>query len=313
MYLDQFGVNLNECNQYIGSEYASGEALFEEKKSFAINLIGNLILSSIHPKLKGFSLIDSHRIGYFNDNLEAIPIDGTYPGAGITLTVDPKRSYLKLLISEISLQLNYTGTVYVYLADLRQDKILQTFELQVQDGVYSTIYPQYELLIPRRYTDLVIFRDTAGKPSYKTTLNPSGCSGCNPVNRNWMVSAQAVKFNVGMQKTRSNMEGANDTGGLSVNYSMSCDHRSWLCSISNILSIPIGYKTAAEIVDYGLNNSTERINTGKLVDRDVMEKRKSELEFKFRESLDNVMKNIYFSDEYCFECNKQVNHVIALP
>lgn len=313
LYLDQFGVNLAECNSYIGAEYEDGEELFEDKKQFAIELIANMILSAIQPKLKAASLISGHRTGFFNNNLESVTYDGTYPGGGIALTVDAGNSFLKLFISEITLHLNYTGTNYVYLADLRQDRILQTFEIQSVIGEYSTIYPQYEIDIPRQYTDLILFRDTTGKPSLKSTINSSGCLSCLPVNRNMMVSASAVKFNTGMQKIRANMQGSNDTAGISIVYNLSCDHRGFLCSISNLLAIPIGYKTASEVVDYGMNNTTGRINTSTIVDRDVMSKRKEELELRFSESLDNVMNNIRFTDHTCFECNRQVMNAIALP
>lgn len=313
LYLDQFGVNLNEINQYIGSEYAKGEDLYEDKKAFSIDLIANIILTALHPKLKGASLIDSHRIGYFNDSLVSVSGDATYNSGGINIRINNTGSYVQMMIAEISVHLNYTGEVNLYLADLRQNKILQSFQIQSVAGEYGTIYPQYKIESPRQITDLFLFRDTNSKPSYRTNVNDTDCVSCYPTNRNGMVSATAAMMNGGVPIIRGNMQGANNTAGISVVYSLSCNHRSWLCSFSNLLAVPLGYKIAAEIVDYGMNNSTQRINTAKIVDRDVMDKRKAEYEFKFRESLDNVLKNIRYTDNVCFECNKSVANIIALP
>jgi len=313
LYLDQFGVNLNELNQYIGSEYAKGEDLYEDKKQFAVDLIANIILTALHPKLKGASLIDGHRIGFFNDSLDSVSGDATYNSGGINIRINNTTSYVQMMISEITVHLNYTGEVNLYLADLRQNKILQSFQIQSVAGEYGTIYPQYKIESPRQITDLFLFRDTNGKPSYRTNVNDTNCVSCYPTNRNGMVSATAAMMNGGVPIIRSNMQGANNTAGISIVYSLGCNHRSWLCSFSNLLAVPLGYKIAAEIVDYGMNNSTDRISTAKIVDRNVMEKRKAEYEFKFREALDNVLKNIRYTDNVCFECNRSVANLISLP
>lgn len=313
LYLDQFGVGLNEINQYIGSEYAKGEDLYEDKKQFAVDLIANLILTALHPKLKGASLITSHRVGHFTDSLDSVTGNGTYNMGGINITIKNTASYVSLMLAEISIHLNYTGEVNLSLFDLRQNKLLQTFQIQSVAGEVATIYPQYVIESPRMERDLILIRDTTGKPSYRTNISSAGCASCYPINRNGIVSASSAMINGGVQMIRSNMQGADNTAGISVVYSLGCNHRAWLCSISNLLAVPLGYKIAAEIVDYGMNNSTERISTAKLVDRDVMEKRKTEYEFKFREALDNVMKNIRYTDNVCFECNRSVANVISLP
>lgn len=313
LYLDQFGVNLNEINQYIGGEYAKGEDLYEDKKAFAIDLIANIILTALNPKLKGASLIEGHRIGYFTDSLDSVSGDATYNSGGINIRINNNASYVQMLISEISVHLNYTGEVNLYLADLRQNKILQTFQIQSVAGEYGVIYPQIKIESPMQITDLFLFRDTNGKPSYRTNANDTTCVSCYPTNRNGMVYATAAMMNGGVPIIRSNMQSANNTAGISLVYSLGCNHRAWLCSFSNMLAVPLGYKIAAEIVDYGMNNSTERINTAKIVDRDVMEQRRNDYEKKFRDSLKNVLNNIRFTDNVCFECNKSVANIISLP
>ena len=312
-YIDQAGVTLQECNDYIGSDYESGDELFEDKKDFAINIISSQILTYLTPRLKTNSLINDKRIGFTNDNLVVVQPDASYQSKGIQFKVTNRQSYLDLFISEISLQINYTGDVVVYLADLMTDTIIETFLITTSDKVISTIYPQYSIPANRKDRNLILFYETEGKPSYQTTINDGGCVGCNPSNVCQMVTSSAFKMNSGVQKIQSNIVSSNDTGGMSVVYSVNCNHKNFLCSISNLIALPLVYKTCAEIVDYGMNNVSDRINTQKIVDRDILQKRKDVFEFRYREAMDSALRNINPTDSTCFECNELISNRIILP
>lgn len=312
-YLDQAGITLEECGQYIGSEYEASQDLFTDKRDFSINLIASQILSYLTPRLKTNTLIDEKRVGFFNENLELIQPNASYQSKGINFLIESNNSFLDFFISEISLQINYTGQVVVYLADLQQDSIIETFLITTEDKIVSTIYPQYSVHVNRRNKNLYLFYETTGKPSYYTTINKSGCTNCRPFNRCSMVTATPYMMNSGVPKIKSALQSVNDTGGMSVVYSVNCNHKNFLCSISNLIALPLVYKTCAEIMDYAINTPNDRLNTAKLVDRDLLEKRKVEYEFKFREALDSALRNINPTDETCFNCNNQISNRIVLP
>lgn len=311
IYLDAYGMSLIELNKYISQDYESGEDLFIEKRAAAIQIIENMVLTALHPKIKGRTLIENYKVGFSNDNLQVIAPSG--PNKGLNIKIENASSFLTLFISQISLQLNYTGDVSIYLADLRQGKIIETFQIAALPQEIITIYPQYSLAIEKGTKDLILFYDTTGRPSYKTTVNSSGCSGCQPYNRNGMVSVKAFTMADAVQKIASNLQSSDDTGGLSINYSLSCDYRAWLCSTSNLFALPIAYKTIAEILDYAINSYTERVNNATIVDREQIEKRKVEYEYKFREALDRSVRAMRVTDHQCFECNSLIQTVIALP
>jgi hypothetical protein len=311
IYLDAYGMSLLEINKYISEDYESGEDLFKEKRTAAIQIIESMVLTAMHPKIKAKTLIENYKVGFSNDNLQVIAPSG--PNKGLNIKIENTSSFLTLFMSQISLQLNYTGDVDIYLADLRQSKIIETFQVATSPQEITTIYPQYSLPIEKGTTDLILFYDTTGRPSYKTTVNSSGCSGCQPFNRNGMVSVKAFTLADAVQKIASNLQTSEDTGGLSINYSLSCDYRAWLCSTSNLFAMPIAYKTIVEILDYAINSYTERINNATIVDREQLEKRKVEWEFKFREALDRSVRAMNVKDHTCFECNSIIQNVIALP
>lgn len=311
IYLDAYGMSLLEVNKYISEDYQSGEDLFKEKRTAAIQIIESMVMTAMHPKIKGKTLIENYKVGFTNDNLQLIAASG--PNKGLNIKIENPSSFLTFFISSLSLQIEYTGDVDVYVADLRQGKIIETFSVTASPKEIITIYPQYSLAVNKGTTDLIVFYDTTGKPSYKTTVNSSGCSGCQPYNRNGMVSVKAFTMADSVQKIASNLQPSDDTGGLSINYSLSCDYRAWLCSTSNLFALPIAYKTIAEILDYALYSFTERINTANVVGSEKIEKRKVEYEFKFREAMERSVRAMRVSDHTCFECNSVVQNIISLP
>ena len=311
-YIDDAGVGMAELNRYIGPEFTSGEALFLQKKNFAIAVIENQINTHLSAKYVSRTLIEGKRSGFYQDNQI---IQGAPGGlAGIKFRLSNPTSYLRTLIAEVSLQLNYNGDVDLYLYDLIQGSIVQTFQITVLAKQISTIYPQIKIDSSRQLMNMALLYDTTSKPSIKSILNTTGCSSCS----NYSVTTanlqvQGIQIGAADQKIDSSCVPLEHTAGMSVVYSLSCNHRGWLCSISNLLAIPLIYKTCELLMEYALYNTTERVNSLTIIP-EKLEERRMLYRDNYDKAIRNVLSNISLpSDAKSFECSQPVRYATMLP
>jgi hypothetical protein len=315
LYASSIGITPDFLSNIITKPYASVQSLFDAKKSLAISTITNQLHSHFLPQYKSGSVIDNFRVGTYNENKVAVAATDAYKGILFTLT--PNNSYLDFFLAEISLFVNYTGNVTVNVFDLIQDKVLEQHIVPCVAGEISTIYPQVKYPSARRQLQLYIAYDTTGIPSYKTTVSRSSCSTCKPqgVVRNSYEEIYSKALPLADDAIRANLTGVTDTGGLSVVHSLQCNHTDWLCSISNLIALPVLYKTASLILEYSLLESPNaRVNASVTLNADLIKQRLDVAEYKYNESMQNIISNIHPpTDEHCFTCRSKVRHAIVLP
>lgn len=316
-FINDVGISQEELDSIVTKDYTSSLDFFEKKRDFAIRYIIQNIHNHFQDKYKANSVLRSGRIGFGKENLPIISgIAGTMKG--IHVEVCNQSSFVDLFVSSISLQLNFTGNVDIKVYDLFENKLLDTIPISAIAEQIITVYPNKTYKSLRRESDIIFVYDTTGIDSIQTTTTVNGCTDCgggggsfNQLNS--YTRARSVKVSITDTKIENNIDGSNDTGGMSLIYSLNCNHEEWLCAISNSLGMPILYKTAVEIMEFALHNST-RLNTETLLDADKIKERLDLYEFRFKESMENLMKNIKLpKDEKCFECRQMSKHEIILP
>lgn len=157
--------------------------------------------------------------------------------------------------------------------------------------------------------------DSEGINSYRTVLR-TDCSGCSdPFITNQYLRIKGLKLPELLPKIVSNVSAQTDTAGMSIEYSVQCNHSDYLCTMNNMIALPVLYKTAAELMEYALNISVNtRTNTTTTINRDVLKDRYEFYESKYREFMKVLLDNILIpSDEKCFVCNQKSAHKIILP
>lgn len=319
--MQQIGITKFELGQYINKEYQSGAALFNDKKTFSIRLIANQIHQHLQNKYKAKTLVNSKRVGFINDNKESQPNTGT-DWAGQEINLKNNNSFLELFISEISLFTNFTGDIEVRIYDLMTGTILKSesgldfvFIINSIAGEISVVYPQIKIQSPKRGLNLALIYNSTGIVPYKLTTIESGCVSCDPCSHTRHSDVWGITIPNASNIIKSSITHTQYTGGMSVVYSINCSYDKWLCSISNLIALPLLYKTASEIMDYALNNS-DQINSktfGELNYEKIKERRES-YEFKYREAMDNILSNIVLpNDNVCFQCEQNIIRTTAIP
>ena len=166
----------------------------------------------------------------------------------------------------------------------------------------------------KRKLDLIFVYDTEGISSNTTQLSNAGCSSCNGYTySNFYITSSAVSLLEAGTKIRSSLTSSQHTYGLSVNYSIQCSIDNWLCEISNLMALPILYRSGMEIMEYALhysNRQTSNIN----IDAERNRERLEAYTNKFNESIQATVDKIQIpKNDRCFICNQAVKHIIALP
>lgn len=315
IYASSVDITETFLSQIITSDYTGVTDFHRKKMAFAINSVVGELHTLLAPKYKAVSVIDNFKAGIIQENQTEVTPTGTYKGIIFDLTSE--RSYLDFYLSNIELFVKHTGTIPILIVDLLQGIVLETIHVNVTTGQIAEVRPNSIISSKKRRLQIFVGYDTTGITSYQTLLRNSNCSSCTPTYRvrNSYENIMSATIPLASNWRRSNVSQSNDTGGLTVTHSLSCNHRDWLCSISNVLVHPILYKYASLVFEFALNVSpNERYNTTDSNNADLLEKRYNAANSKYIESMNAVLHNMKLpQDEKCFECRVSNKHIISLP
>lgn len=312
--MNDIGITLPELEQYISGDYVNGEALFNAKLNFSLKVVFNSLQTFLSPKYKAHSIISSSRAGQFLDNKVVVAGQANFL-KGIYFDLINTDSYVDIFIAQVSLHTDFTGDIPIYFYDLVQDRILETLTMTAVAWEVSILAVNKLFKSNRKKLSLAIVYDSEGINSYRTVLR-TDCSGCSdPYITNQYLRIKGVKLPELLPKIVSNVSPQPDTAGMSVEYSIQCNHSDYLCTMNNMIALPVIYKTAAELMEYALNISVNtKTNTTVTINRDVLKDRYDFYERKYKEFMKVLLNNILIpSDEKCFVCNQKSKHEVILP
>lgn len=314
--LKDIGITLTELNQIVTRDFKNGKTLGEEKIEFAIKYIANDIFNHFAGKFRSSSILDNQRIGYPQSNLQTVAAIAA-TSKGIEIEMCNNDSFVDIYISEVSLFLNYTGNVSVKIYDLHQNKLLDTITVAAVANQISTSFVNKTYTSDRRDLNLAIIYDASTIDSFKTDLKNGGCSDCaGGGSASWVspyFKARGIKIANASDKIKSNLVGMAETGGLAIQYNINCNYNAWLCSIRNMIALPILYKSGEALMEFALHNS-DRLNSKTILDLDNVEARWKLYQEKYISTLQNILKNIKLpSDSRCFDCREKNKTVTMLP
>ena len=315
LFIDDIGIDLQELDSIINKSQSDSISFFENKRDFAIKQIINLIHTHFSDKYKSNTVLRSGRIGFGKENQEVVAASATLKGIEIELCNED--SFVDVYISQLSLQVNFSGAVNVFVYDLFQNKLLDTIAVTAVSGQTVTVYPNKTYKSVRKELDIIFVYDATAFSSVKTTVTQGGCKSCGDggsmVNLNQYLSTRSISILSADAKIEQNLTASGDTGGLSLMYSIQCNYDEWLCTIANSVALPILFKTGYEIMDYGYNNSL-RLNTTTTINWEGLLKRRDEYNLRYQSAIEALLQNIKLpQDEKCFECRQKSKHVIVLP
>lgn len=299
-------VSLKEFEDMITREYLSPKDLFLTIYDHSLNVLINQITEFYNQWYIMRNVIEDTVVGKYTDQptLETSAII-----KGIFFDMQPN-SFLDLYVSSISLNAHYTGTVEINVYDFVCNKIVDTISIEAEEDCTVTTYVDktYKILNQK----LSLFFGIDSIPANISQIKQGGCNTC-PGSDCWTSKyLKAYGGELMGNVSRGNLKTTNKTGGLSINFSLSCNHRDWLCNKRNLLGLPLLYRVSYEAMEFLLN--TPRSNSLVNIDRENTERRKAV----YGSEYDQAMKNLFGkinppSDRTCFNCNSPVQYAITLP
>ncbi len=315
LWANDIGISVDELNDFLTEDYSGAKDFFDKQKNFAIEVITKQIHNALQSKYKAATVLENQRIGFFQDSLSLQGgIVGYYKGFHVELLNCD--SFLDLFLNSLSIQLHASQLVDINVIDLIEGKIIDTLQIDSLSDEVVTKWFNKKYKSQRKKLNLFIGYESAGISSNLTIAYSHGCASCHSgYNQNAFLRYTSAKLPVAGPLTLASLEASNDTGGLSMVYNVSCNHTDWLCSVSNIIALPVLYKTAALIMGWGIRNSgNEQMNTRNTINIDKLKEREEKYEFEYREQMDNLLKNMNVpSDERCFVCRQKSRTVVMLP
>lgn len=312
VYLRDAGISITDLGRFYGEEYADAIELGNDKIRVATNLVTNELNTSFGNKYLINTFIEDGRIGYFQENQTAKA--GADELRGIDLCVYNNGSYLDFYIDKVQFHVAYTGNISLKVYDVIQNKVLDTFTVAVTSGVITDYTINKIYSTEKNKLHLFIGYNANGISSYETTVLNSGCSSCmvgsyNKINTN--VSAKSV-YLTSTTVIDENIKGLSHTSGLSLVYSLKCNHTNWLCRYRKEVAQAVAYKASAEVIQYALYQAT-RTNM-KASDVKELKERWNLYNSYYEKYIKNLVQNMVPpTDGKCFVCKDLTKSRIMLP
>jgi hypothetical protein len=312
-YVEDIGITEQECDMYINSEYSNGSQLIKDKLSFVSELVKKTISNHFAEYIITKNIIDSSNLGDYQDSLNyKSGIANTLGGINIALVNNI--SYFQVYVNSISLQVNVTQAIDVFVYDLISGSLIDTIVIDAVANEISTTYVNKTYQSPKRKLDLIFVYNTDGINSNNTLLDYAGCTTCNGYRySNSYINSQAIYLSDSVTPIRSSLVGNTHTFGMSVNYSVQCSMDNWLCEITNLLALPILYKLGEEIMNYSVYYSN-RQNSKTNIDYERNKERLAMYKEYYNDALNSSIKKINIpKGDTCFVCNDVFKSTIVLP
>lgn len=310
--LDHISVEIADAA--IDSEMQSGIELLERKRALAQNDLENDIRQWIAPRMNFNSVIQNDRVGIIKNNRElADNSANTYAG----IKIEPWHThsqYFELHIHSISIWLDATETVTVYLFDRTTGETLDTYTIDAIKDQPTSIVVDETYRSNKNYLQLALVADTTANP-YETRVYPhiSGCRTCRNKHayHNEYLSFYGIELGTSEVPVDPNFTSRSDTAGLSMDYSLSCSLDKIVCNMSNLIATPLMYKWG-EYVIRALHAST-RLNHVVRLYSDEHEGLIEYYHAQYKSYLRGVLDTIQTPTDLCFSCNSRVKTVTSIP
>lgn len=304
IWLDDIGITVADLEAFMTGDYDDAGEYFLSRYNFAVKEIEATIYNHFSGRYRATSLVDATRLGVYSENLTQIAGGDC---RGIQLQFDPDKSFFEFCVGEISLYLTTSQDVIVEVWDLRQNKLLDSLTIAAVANEITTGYLHKNYPASSEPMNLFIGYNAAGLASYKSLITSGLCCGKTSCSNSYL-SSQGVSITG--SKLQANVTGLSDTAGLSLMYSLSCDHSSWICAHGRKFALTLAYKTASIMVSDALyNTGGERATNHHTINREELEKRYNFYRGKYNSHITDALSNMRLPQNRCFECNSPTRAV----
>lgn len=300
--LNDININSDFINSIIERDSLDANAYVAQALDYSVKIVTNQIHGVFSDKYLKKTILSGERCGEPQDNLQLqAGIAGSYKG--IRKQICNNTDYFQLSVSSISLQIDQTGSTNVLVYNLQTGLLIDTIPITTVANDISVAYVNKVYKSEKKELDVIFVYDSGGIQSNNTTLSGGGCRSCRQSYKpNNMVESTAISIPTASSQIDDNIVSGTETGGMSIVYSVECDHENWLCEKKNFLSHAILNRMGMVVMDKALD--TERINQSTMIREQIVEKR-DRFEIEFNNAMKFALENMDAPKGICFLCNRR--------
>lgn len=300
--LDEIGITKDLLEN---ANYSKGNAtkLLVDQKKITQQKILRDVHNALRSRYRTRDILSNKKIGYYSEKRKSVSqIADSY--AGMRITIPAKHGDVKVDIHSLGLYADTTGDVDIKIFNLRTGEELSSTTIAAESGKPISKQTNITITADANGADLFIgYLSTFDAYETRTKL---GCNSCSSgyARINNMVYGSGASITSASDKLVDNIKTKNNTYGVSIGYSISCDFDAYVCRSANKLALAYLYRLGYNICIYALHST--RFNNTTTIDREMVESmaqsfEKSALE-EFQGSLDGLVPD---SDNICIKCRKK--------
>lgn len=305
--LNQIGYSVDQLQQLMDDSYATVSEFFEACRSIAVEQVITDMLTHMPSSAKGTTGLETGNIGFESETREVITQTGW---KGIKIDFYNNSDYLKFVISRVRLYADFTGDKDIKVYNLNTGQEVASVTVSAVAGQIVEVNTDIEVPSGRANLRLFVGYDTAGDSAYKVQTTQNGCRSCRGSRTSAYVLNSAATISAPF--TAASVSSANDTGGLMIDYNVECDNRSYLCQVRGHLGMPILYKTAMQVLEYGARSGGQ-FSEQKMMNAENNEARYIQAQEKYESELSKALKHMRMPVGRCFYCDTVTEVVNRLP
>ncbi len=306
-------ISIANAGSVIDSEYNSAIGFLEQKLNFAQKKTITELRTYLLPYMRHASVIENDVIGIYKEERKATASEpAKYKGVNIKIDRYP---YLSFNIGELMFFGDTTVNTKVYIINHTTGKQIKEVDIALVANEISYADINLEIPVKKQRLNIGIYVDSSVTGFYSADLKRgTGCNQCDRTGRytNQYMTVQGAEVtgtdNIPLPGVT--MTG-NETHGLSIGYSLGCSSTEFICSISNLMAMPILYK-AGEVIMVEMQVSNRFNSVIKLGSVDI--------EFllqlysgEYQKMYKDVTQNLRVPQDICFSCNNRVKYQTNIP
>lgn len=307
--LNQIGYSVSQLEDLMDDSYSTVVDMFAANRATAAHMVATDIISNMPKSIAAMTGLENRTVGVLPDNRELMTQTGF---VGIRLDFHNRNEMLKMRIGRIRLYAAFSGATTVQVRNLNTGQIIGAATITAVSDQIVEINTNIEVVSNRQDLKLWIGYDsTLLGNAYKVQLDSRGCSSCSGRDsRSAFILSRMSKIQSPF--TFSTATSLNHTGGLSIDYTIECDFDSYACSLAGFLGLPMLYKTAMLILEYGLKSGGQ-FSEQKTTNAENNDERYTQAQFHYTQEMQKAISNMRFPVNRCFHCNTVTEIYNRLP
>jgi len=305
-------VTIKAADAAATDENESGIQLLEQVIEYSQNAMVQDLRNSFKPFIRFGSIIENDRVGKYNEDLTGIALEaGMFKGIEIVIDEYP---YLEFYISSIWLQLNAVITTNIRIYDVMTNTLLESIPITTIANRPTQVYVQNSYKSNKGKIHLFVCIDAGVAGTFETKIYStlSACSKCTRTSwGNRYINFSGAEVSQLLQVLDANLTVSNNTNGLSIEYSLSCDADPVICNIANQLGWPLLHRAGFELMQRLKFN--ERYNSLIVIHAKDIAELGEQFKKEYYNSMEFIIQNMSLPQDICFSCPGMISKQIIIP